>query len=138
MRNESKRLFNKQIMILACSGASNAGQLSNQAAVELAREGFGKMLCLAGVWRPSVVNCPVSERRDCIGSHRRGCPVACVKKIFEHAEVLLKAYVAITDLGIEKKPVTNLKRDGAERVKSAEKDACNQYKADWSKYGAIQ
>jgi uncharacterized metal-binding protein len=67
-----------------------------------------------------------------------GCPVACVKKIFEHAEVLLKAYVAITDLGIEKNPVTNLKRDGAERVKSAVKDACNQYKADWSKYGAIQ
>lgn len=31
-------------MILACSGDSNVGQLSNQAAVELTREGFGKML----------------------------------------------------------------------------------------------
>jgi len=40
---------NKQVMILACSGASNVGQLSNQAAVELTREGFGKMYCLAGI-----------------------------------------------------------------------------------------
>jgi uncharacterized metal-binding protein len=33
------------IMILACSGGSNVGQLSNRAAVELTREGFGKMYC---------------------------------------------------------------------------------------------
>ena len=37
------------VMILACSGGSNVGQLSNQAAVELTREGFGKMFCLAGI-----------------------------------------------------------------------------------------
>ncbi len=37
------------IMILACSGGSNVGQLSNQAAVELTREGYGKMFCLAGI-----------------------------------------------------------------------------------------
>ncbi len=29
------------VMILACSGGSNVGQLSNQVAVELTREGFG-------------------------------------------------------------------------------------------------
>jgi uncharacterized metal-binding protein len=36
-------------MILACAGGSNVGQLSNQAAVELTQEGFGKLFCLAGV-----------------------------------------------------------------------------------------
>ncbi len=36
-------------MILSCSGGSNVGQLSNQAAVELTREGVGKMFCLAGI-----------------------------------------------------------------------------------------
>ena len=36
-------------MILACSGGSNVGQLSNQAAIELTQEGFGKMFCLAGI-----------------------------------------------------------------------------------------
>ncbi len=29
------------VMILACSGGSNVGQISNRAAVELTREGFG-------------------------------------------------------------------------------------------------
>lgn len=36
-------------MILACSGDSNVGQRSNQAAVELTLEGFGKMFCLAKI-----------------------------------------------------------------------------------------
>ena len=36
-------------MILPCSGGSNTGQLANRAAVELTREGFGKMYCLAGI-----------------------------------------------------------------------------------------
>jgi hypothetical protein len=36
-------------MILACSGGSNVGQLSNQAAIELTQEGFCKLSCLAGV-----------------------------------------------------------------------------------------
>ena len=34
------------VMILACSGGSNVGQLSNQTAVELTQEEFGKMFCL--------------------------------------------------------------------------------------------
>jgi len=37
------------VMILACSGGSNVGQITNQAAVELTREGHGKMFCLAGI-----------------------------------------------------------------------------------------
>jgi len=37
------------VMILACSGGSNVGQLANQAAVELTQEGFGKIYCLAGI-----------------------------------------------------------------------------------------
>ena len=37
------------VMILACSGGSNVGQLSNQAVVELTQEGFGKMFFLAGI-----------------------------------------------------------------------------------------
>ncbi|MBS3780822.1 MAG: putative zinc-binding protein, partial [Desulfovermiculus sp.] len=40
---------NSQVMILSCSGGSNVGQLSNQAAVELTREGRGKMFCLVGI-----------------------------------------------------------------------------------------
>jgi uncharacterized metal-binding protein len=36
-------------LIFACSGCSNVGQLANDVAVKLSREGHGKMSCLAGV-----------------------------------------------------------------------------------------
>ena len=116
---------NGNVMILACSGASNLGQLSNQAAVELAREGFGKMFCLAGIgahlsgFVQSAKDVPAMVAID-------GCPVACAKKILEHAEIPMKAYVAISDLGIEKNTDTNLKREELEKVKASVKDACSR------------
>ncbi|MBI5572169.1 MAG: putative zinc-binding protein, partial [Desulfomonile tiedjei] len=106
---------NGNVMILACSGASNLGQLSNQAAVELTREGFGKMFCLAGIgahlsgFVQSAKDVPAMVAID-------GCPVACAKKILEHADIAVRAYVAISDLGIEKNTDTNLKRDELEKV----------------------
>ncbi len=39
----------KNIMVLACSGGSNVGQLSNEAAIRLTKEGVGKIYCLAGI-----------------------------------------------------------------------------------------
>lgn len=122
------------VMILACSGASNLGQLSNQVAVELARDGFGKMFCLAGIgahlsgFVQSAKDVPAMVAID-------GCQVACTKKILEHAEIPLKAYVAISDLGIEKNMDTNLKREEVEKVKVAVKEACNRLQADWAEYG---
>jgi uncharacterized metal-binding protein len=125
---------NKQIMILACSGASNLGQLSNQAAVELTREGFGKMFCLAGIgahlsgFTQSAKDVPAMVAID-------GCQVACAKKILEHADIPLRAYVAISDLGIEKNMDTNLNQEEVEKVKSAVKEKCKQTQADWTEYG---
>lgn len=38
------------VKVFACAGGSNVGQLTNSAAVEVTKEGKGKMYCLAG-WR---------------------------------------------------------------------------------------
>ena len=89
------------VMILACSGGSNVGQLSNQAAVELTQEGFGKIFCLAGIgghlsgFVQSARDVPQMVAID-------GCPVGCARAILEHAEVPLKGYLVLTELGIEK------------------------------------
>jgi uncharacterized metal-binding protein len=121
-------------MILACSGASNLGQLSNQAAVELAREGFGKMFCLAGIgahlsgFVQSAKDVPAMVAID-------GCSVSCAKHILEHAEVPLRAYLTISDLGIEKNMDTNFDKTEVEKVKAAVKEACSQQQADWAEYG---
>lgn len=39
---------NENTVILAYADGSNIRQFSNQASVDLAREGFGKLICLAG------------------------------------------------------------------------------------------
>lgn len=114
--------FDENTMILACSGASNVGQLSNQAAIELTQEGFGKMFCLAGVgahlngFVQSTKDVPTMVAID-------GCPQACAKKILEHAEVPMKSYVVLTELGIEKNKDFSLKRDEIDKVKTAVKEA---------------
>jgi uncharacterized metal-binding protein len=113
------------IMILACSGGSNVEQLSNQAAVELTREGFGKMFCLAGIgaelsgFVQSAKDVPVMVAID-------GCQVGCAKTILKNAQVSLKHHLVITDEGIEKNKNFNLERSDIDFVKAAVKRIATQ------------
>jgi uncharacterized metal-binding protein len=111
------------IMILVCSGGSNVGQLSNQAAVELTQEGFGKMFCLAGIgahlsgFVQSAKDVPDMVVLD-------GCSVGCAKGILEQADIPPKNYLVLTDLGIEKNKDLTLSREAVDRVKQAAKATC--------------
>jgi uncharacterized metal-binding protein len=111
------------IMILACSGGSNVGQLSNQAAIELTQEGFGKMFCLSGIgghlsgFVQSAQDVPAMVAID-------GCEVGCAKAILEHAEIPTKNYLVLTELGIEKNKDFNLKAEDIQKVKAAIRSAC--------------
>jgi uncharacterized metal-binding protein len=99
---------NGNIMLLACSGASNVGQLANQAAIELTQEGFGKMFCLAGIggdlsgFVQSAKDTPQMIAID-------GCDVGCAKEILEKTEIPLKEYLVLTSLGIDKNKEFDLK-----------------------------
>lgn len=114
------------VMILACSGGSNVGQLANQAAVELTREGFGKMYCLAGVggllsgFVQSAKDVPEMVAID-------GCPVGCAKTILDNADVPLKSYVVVTNLGIKKNHDFELREKDTRRVKEAIRQACARF-----------
>ena len=111
------------IMILAFSGGSNVGQLSNQAAIELTQEGFGKMFCLAGIgghlggFVQSAKDVPVMVAID-------GCEMGCAKAILEHAEIPTKNYLVLTELSIEKNKDFNLKTEDIQKVKTAVKSVC--------------
>lgn len=113
------------IMILACSGGSNVGQLSNQAAAELTQEGFGKMFCLAGVgghlggFIQSAKDVPRMVAID-------GCEIGCTRAILEHAEVPIKEYLVLTELGIAKNKDFNLKPEDIQKVKEAVKKSCGE------------
>lgn len=115
---------NNIIMILACSGGSNVGQLSNRAAVELTQEGFGKMYCLAGIggqlkgFVQSAKDVPVIAAID-------GCSVGCAKAILKNAGVTNYNHVVLTDLGIEKNKNFSLNAEDVRQVKQAVQAACN-------------
>lgn len=88
-------------MILACSGASNVGQITNEVAKKLDIEGEGRFFCLAGVGghiSGMVASVEGSDKVLVID----GCPVACAKLIMEEAELNDYEYVVVTDLGVEK------------------------------------
>ncbi len=112
-------------MILACSGGSNVGQLSNQAAVELTREGVGKMFCLAGIG--GQLNGFVQSARDVPGMVViDGCSLGCAKASLEQAQVPMRTYLVLTDLGIEKNKELIPKPEEVQRVKEAVKEALAQ------------
>jgi uncharacterized metal-binding protein len=110
------------VMILACSGGSNVGQLSNRAAVELTQEGVGKMFCLAGIggqlsgFVKSAQDVPRMVAID-------GCSIGCAKACLENSNVPLKSYLVLTDLGIEKNKDLELKPEEISLVKEAIKKA---------------
>jgi uncharacterized metal-binding protein len=110
------------LMILACSGGSNVGQLANQAAVELTTEGFGKMFCLAGIgghlggFVQSAKDVPQLVVID-------GCSVGCAKSILEHAEIPVSNYLVLDKTGIEKNKNFNLSIEDVQKVKAAVKYA---------------
>ncbi|MFH1059517.1 MAG: putative zinc-binding protein [Pseudomonadota bacterium] len=106
------------VMLLACSGGSNVGQLANQACVELTQEGFGKMYCLAGIG--GELSGFVASARDVPRMVvLDGCEVGCAKAIFKKAGVPLRGYVVLTELGIAKNKNFSLDRSALEMVKDA-------------------
>ncbi len=113
-----------EIMILACSGGSNVGQIANQAAVELTQEGFGKLYCLAGIgghlsgFVQSAKDVPELVAID-------GCSTGCAKAILDHAEVPLKAYLVLTEMDIEKNKNFDLSPGEIQKVKEAIRAACS-------------
>ena len=108
-------------MILACAGGSNVGQLSNQAAVELTQEGFGKLFCLAGIG--AHLSGFVQSARDIQQLIViDGCEVACAKGVLEQAEVPVRGYLVVTELGIEKNKNLHLSRAEGDQVKNAVRD----------------
>jgi uncharacterized metal-binding protein len=103
------------ILLFACAGSSNVGQLSNAAAVELARQGQVRMYCLAGIG--AHVSGMVDSAQHvsfCIALD--GCPTACARRTLEHAGVRVDKAVVITDLGIEKRHEFEWAREQVDRV----------------------
>ncbi|WP_292366848.1 putative zinc-binding protein, partial [Methanoculleus sp. UBA208] len=82
-------------IIFACAGASKAGQLTNEAAVRLTKEGYGKIACTASlaVGTPSIKkNVEAADEVIVID----GCPVGCARQIAEKAGITPDQEIVVT------------------------------------------
>lgn len=115
---------NSNIMLLACSGCSYVGQLSNQVAVELTQEGFGKMACLAGIG--GQLKSFVQKAKDApMIAAMDGCAVGCAKAILKNVDIQNYNYIVLTDLGIEKNKNSSLSAEDVGKVKDTVRTACS-------------
>jgi len=88
-------------LVLACSGASNVGQITNEAAKRLAVAGQAKFFCLAGVGA-GISGFVVSARDADRLLVLDGCRVGCARKCVEKAGISKFDHIIVTDLGVEK------------------------------------
>lgn len=105
-------------IIFACAGASKAGQLTNEAAVQLTKEGYGNIACTASlaVSTPSIKK-KVEAADEVVVID--GCPVGCARQIVERAGIAPDQEIVVTDLGIEKGGGLDLSEEDVETVVSA-------------------
>ncbi len=90
-----------EVLIFPCSGGSNVGQLTNEAAKQLTNQGIGGMYCLAGIGgHVSGFAEAAREVKKVVAID--GCPVHCARKTLEHADCPVTVHVVVTDLGIRK------------------------------------
>ncbi|MDI9632611.1 MAG: putative zinc-binding protein [Methanolinea sp.] len=91
----------KKRVLFTCSGGSSTGQIANHAAVRLAQEGFGIMVCIAGVpFRAPPVMEKLAQGEAIVVLD--GCPVACARKVLEMQGIRADQHIVVTDLGIKK------------------------------------
>ncbi len=86
--------------VLACSGASDVGQISDLIARKLRDSGVFNMSCLALVGagvESSIENFKTSELLVI-----DGCPVDCAKKIMERNGIKNYKYLRLSDIGLAK------------------------------------
>jgi len=89
------------VRVVACSGASNVGQIANQAAIQLAREKVAGFFCLAGVG--GHINGMVKSAKEAgLMVSIDGCPVQCAARTLQHVEIEPAIQIIVTELGIEK------------------------------------
>lgn len=88
-------------VIFSCSGCADVGELADQAARKLTRDGAGKMACLAGIsGRVSGIVKSTEAAQSILAID--GCPLECTRKTLEIAGLSKVNHLRLSDLGFEK------------------------------------
>jgi uncharacterized metal-binding protein len=91
----------KPVVIYACSGCSDAGELADRTARTLSQQKVGEMSCLAGIGgrvKPLVQKAERAERILVID----GCPLNCARHTLELAGLKEFEHLQLQNLGFRK------------------------------------
>lgn len=88
-------------VIVSCSGCADVGELADQSARKLNRDGAGKMACLAGISGKVSGIVKSAEAAQSILAID-GCPLDCTRKTLEIAGFTRVNHLRLSDLGFEK------------------------------------
>jgi uncharacterized metal-binding protein len=111
----------KDVLLLACSGGSNVGQIANDAAKALDGYGQGSMYCAIGVGAQLPGFVKGAGKKPCVAID--GCGTGCVLKILENVGVKPAVHVIVTELGIKKHGAFDHTNDDIAKVVGAVVDA---------------
>ncbi|HEY3328844.1 MAG TPA: putative zinc-binding protein [Capsulimonadaceae bacterium] len=113
-----------EIVMFACGGASNVGQIANDAVRALDQLGHGTMCCTMAI----AAQNPIEVSQAAYAGKRvvvEGCSNHCLSKAFEIAGLSVETHLTVTDLGVEKNHKFNYKEEQVAAVASAVRNAMN-------------
>lgn len=88
-------------LIFACSGASDVGHLTDLASRAVAKDGTGKMYCLAGIGgRVESMLAMTRSAKKLVALD--GCAQECARKTLEHGGFKGFEHLKLADLGLSK------------------------------------
>ncbi len=103
-------------LVFACSGAADVGAIADQAARKLAKDGVGRMYCLAGIGgRVSGIMATTGAAAKVLAID--GCPLTCAKNTLLQAGFNTFEHLQLGDLGMAK----------GKTPPTPEKGACSSY-----------
>lgn len=88
--------------VYACAGASNVGKISMDLAIALHQENRYQMSCAAGVGADICGFTDGAKSEDTMNLLIDGCPVGCLKQMFDHKGISNYDHIVVTELGIGK------------------------------------
>ncbi|MGD9519141.1 MAG: putative zinc-binding protein [Armatimonadota bacterium] len=112
------RCDGRGVLIFACSGASNVGQIANEVAKRLHSEGYGTFSCLAGI-AGEIPGMVASARAADAIIVLDGCSVACARAVLERAGMATCHHQVVADLGVRKNHSLEIDETDIERVYEA-------------------
>jgi len=91
----------KTVLVYACSGGANVGEMADRAARQLMYDGDAMMFCVVGLG--GDIEDMIQTARDAdLNVIIDGCDMDCAKATFDRCGVTNYVQVKITDLGIVK------------------------------------